>query len=78
MSESEQTARTNVPFIRVSPNQIINQNCVTWIRMVDECFYVCVKKGGCSQNLEDTHKICNFDNPSGYNKLNELFSSSNN
>lgn len=84
MSESNQpisvsasmftSERVNPSYIKVTNDKLINQQSITWIRRIEECMYICTRTDGC--DLEKTsHKICKFDNPSGYNRVNRLFSS---
>ena len=40
---------------------------------MNDCLEVCVKTDGCSIRSGDTHKICKFNNPYSYNKLNKHF-----
>ena len=61
----------NPTYIKVTNDKLINQQSITWIRRIEECIYICAKSDGCDLE-KSTHKI---DNPSGYNRVNKLFSS---
>lgn len=80
MSESNRpisasvSAIANPPYIKVSNDKLINQNAITWIRRIEECMYICTRSDGCDL-VKSTHKICKFDNPTGYNRVDNLFSS---
>ena len=61
-------------YFKTDNNMIINENCIRWVKKMNHCLEVCIKKSGCSlQSYEDTHKICKLNNPDSYNKLNEHF-----
>lgn len=61
-------------FIKVDDNQILNLNCIRWVKKMDECLQVCAKSNGCIPMSEtDKHKICKLTNPDSYNKLNNFF-----
>ena len=73
MSASK-SASINLPYIKVTNDKLINQNAITWIRRIEECMHICTRTDGC--DVEKTsHKICKYDNPTGYNRVNTLFSS---
>lgn len=59
-------------FIKTDNNKIINENCIRWIKKMNECLEVCVKTDGCIETI-NTHKICKTINPKSYEKLNKLF-----
>jgi hypothetical protein len=60
-------------YIKTDNNRIINERCITWIQKMNDCLEVCVKTDGCSIRGGDTHRICKFNNPDSYNKLNKHF-----
>ena len=59
-------------YIKADNDKIINADAISWIKKVGECLEVCSKKTGCELG-KDTHKICKFNTPDSYNKLNILF-----
>jgi len=40
-------------YIKVDNNKVINENCIRWIKKIDECLEVCIKLNGCYGNLTD-------------------------
>ncbi len=60
-------------FITIDNNYIINIQCISWIKKMDECLQICTKKNGCTTTFTDTHKLCKINNLNSYNKLNKLF-----
>ena len=60
-------------YIKVDNNKIINENCIRWVKKMDECLEICTKSTGCNSITGDTHKICKANNEASYNKLNKLF-----
>jgi hypothetical protein len=60
-------------YIKTDNNRIINERCITWIKKMNDCLEVCVKTDGCSIRSGDTHRICKFNSPDSYNKLNKHF-----
>ena len=59
-------------FIKADDNTLINEKAIVWIKKMDDCLEVCSKINGC-QLEQNTHKICKFNTPDSYNKLNVLF-----
>jgi hypothetical protein len=59
-------------FIKADDNTLINEKAIVWIKKMDDCLEVCSKINGC-QIQHTTHKICKFNTPDSYNKLNGLF-----
>jgi len=57
-------------YIKAERNIYVNPKFIRWIQQIDECYNICSKSTGCT--LDDTHKICKVNNPSSYNKINEL------
>ena len=60
-------------FIKTDDNKIINENCIRWVKKMNECMEVCNKSTGCIGNGRGTHKICKLNSPSSYDKLNKFF-----
>jgi hypothetical protein len=60
-------------YIKTDNNRIINEKYITWVKKMNDCLEVCVKTDGCSIRSGETHKICKFNNPYSYNKLNKHF-----
>ena len=64
-------------FIKTDDNTIINEQCIKWVRKIDECLEICAKSNGCSKlkysDDSDKHRICKINNADSYNKLNKLF-----
>jgi len=64
-------------FIKTDDNTVINEQCIKWVKQIDECLYVCTKSGGCNQHItdrfRDTHKICKSEHPDSYHRVNTLF-----
>jgi hypothetical protein len=59
-------------YIKTDENKIINRQCIRWIKKMDECFEICTKNNGCTVK-KDTHRVCKYNSPDGYDKLNMLF-----
>jgi hypothetical protein len=59
-------------FIKADDNTLINAKAIVWIKKMDDCLEVCSKINGCQLEL-NTHKICKFNTPDSYNRLNVLF-----
>lgn len=57
-------------YIKTDENKYVNPKFIHWVKHVDECYNVCTKSNGCAMN--NTHKICKLNNPTSYNKINEL------
>jgi len=60
-----------VTYIKTDDNKILNENCIKWVKKIDECLEICTKGNGCY--IGDTHKICKINNPDSYEKLNRNF-----
>jgi len=64
-------------FIKTDDNTVINEQCIKWVKQIDECLYVCTKSNGCNQQttdrLRDTHKICKSNYPDSYHRLHAFF-----
>jgi len=60
-----------VVYIKLNDNTMINENCIRWVRKMNECLQICTLSVGC--NDSNTHTICKKDNVNSYNKLNKLF-----
>ena len=58
-------------YITIDDNKIINETHIRWIHQIGECYHICSKSTGCS--IDNTHKICKFNNSENYNKLYEIF-----
>jgi hypothetical protein len=58
-------------FIKTDGNAVLNENCIKWVKKMNECLEVCTKGNGCY--IGDTHKICKINNPKSYEKLNKYF-----
>jgi hypothetical protein len=59
-------------YIKADDNKVINEKAIKWIKKMGDCLEVCIKQTGCSVG-SDTHKICKFNTPDSYNKLNVLY-----
>lgn len=62
----------NTHFIKADDNKVINAKAIVWIQKMDDCLEVCSKINGCELE-KGTNKICKFNTPDSYNKLNGLF-----
>jgi hypothetical protein len=61
-------------YFKTDDNRIINENCIRWVKKMNNCLEVCIKTAGCDlQTNGDTHKICKLNNPDSYEKLNKHF-----
>jgi hypothetical protein len=61
-----------ISYIKLDDNKIINENCIRWVKKMDDCLVVCAITTGCSIH-HNTHKICKMYNLDSYNKLNKNF-----
>ena len=61
-----------VSYIKTDDNKIINEKCIRWVKLMNECLEVCTKIDGCRAGI-DTHKICKQNSPDSYKKLNKYF-----
>jgi hypothetical protein len=60
-------------YIKTDDNKVINEIHIRWVKKLNDCLEVCTKSEGCSKENIDTHRICKFNTPYSYNKLNKLF-----
>jgi hypothetical protein len=65
--------KNQVTYIKVDNNVIINKQCITWVKKMNDCLYICAKTDGCYQDGRDTFRICKQNNLDSYNKLEQLF-----
>ena len=66
----------NQTYIKADDNKLINEKHIRWIKKMGDCLEVCTKSDGCfidKNGSTTTHKICKFNSPDSYNKLNDLF-----
>ena len=61
-----------VVYIKLNDNTIINENCIRWVRKMNECLQICTLSNGCTKKYH-TDTICKKDNLNSYNKLNKYF-----
>ena len=59
-------------YIKTDNNRIINEECIRWVKKIDDCMELCIKINGCVPGV-DIHKVCKLNNPNSYNKLNYFF-----
>lgn len=59
-------------YVKTDDNKVINEHHIRWIKKMSECLEVCTKLDGCAVGV-NTHKICNINNPTSYEKLNKHF-----
>lgn len=59
-------------YIKTDDNKIINEQCIRWVKKMNDCLEVCVKSIGCDIT-NGTHRICKVNNQESYNKLNRHF-----
>jgi len=62
-----------ISYIKTDQNRIINETSIRWVKKMGECLEVCNKSTGCNVKNGGTHKICRFNNPDSYEKLNRFF-----
>ncbi len=60
-------------YIKTDDNKIIRENCIRWVKKMNDCLEVCVKMNGCDIVSGDTHKICKKNTPESYELLNKWF-----
>ena len=58
-------------YIKADDSTLINETSIQWVKKIEECLYVCVKKNGC--DLKNTRQICKSNNPDSYSKFNQHF-----
>lgn len=65
----------NMSYLKTDNNNIINEQCIRWVKKMGDCLEVCVKSNGCHvyNNEKNTHTICKLNNPSSYYRLNKHF-----
>ena len=65
----------NTTYIRTDDNKIVNENCIKWVKKMDECMNICTKSIGCGgfMGVEGTHKVCKTNNINSYTLLNKHF-----
>jgi len=63
----------NTFFLKADDNKIINENCIKWVKKMNDCLEVCTRSIGCDINGGTTHSICKLKNSDSYNKLNKHF-----
>ena len=59
-------------YIKTDDNKVVNENCIRWVKKMNECMQICTKPDGCILQIS-TQRVCKSKSPEGYNKLNELF-----
>ena len=59
-------------YIKTDDNKVVNENCIRWVKKMNECMEVCTKPDGCILQIS-TQRVCKSNSPESYNKLNELF-----
>lgn len=63
-----------IVYIKTDNNVILNENCIKWVKKIDECLEICAKNNGCSILVNtDTHKVCKNISYDSYIKLNKHF-----
>ena len=60
-------------YLKTDDNKIINENCIKWVKKIDECLEICTKSTGCNIISGDTSTICKSNNLDSYNKLIKYF-----
>jgi hypothetical protein len=63
---------TKVSYIKTDDNRIINENCIRWVKKMDDCLEVCALQTGCTLRY-NTMSVCKIYNIESYNKLNKHF-----
>jgi hypothetical protein len=59
-------------YIKTDDNKVVNENCIRWVKKMNECMQICTKPDGCILQIS-TQRVCKSNSPESYNKLNELF-----
>ena len=59
-------------YIKVDDNRILNENCIRWVKKMDECLEICAVQTGCLLK-QNTISVCKISNMDSYNKLNKFF-----
>jgi len=60
-------------YYKTDDNRIIHENCIRWVKKMNDCLEVCINRTGCYKLGEDTHRICKLNTPDSYHKLNQHF-----
>lgn len=65
-------------FVKTDDNRIINEKYIRWVKKANECMEICSKFTGCSLSPDvsvsiDTLKVCKYNSPESYDKLNKYF-----
>jgi hypothetical protein len=58
-------------YVKADNNILINEQCIRWIKKIDDCLYVCSKSSGCAHG--ETLPVCKQNNVDSYNKLKTHF-----
>ncbi len=66
------TTINSTGYIKTDDNKVINENCIRWIKKMNDCLVICTKPDGCIIG-KDTHRICKLYTPDSYKKLNIWF-----
>ena len=45
--------KSDTPFLKADDNRIINENCIRWVKKMNDCLEVCMKTTGCSIRYSD-------------------------
>ena len=61
-----------VSYVKTDDNKVINEQCIKWVKKMNDCLEVCIRTNGCRVGV-NTHVICNSNNPESYKKLHKLF-----
>jgi hypothetical protein len=67
----ESEKKDEISFLKTDDNKIINEACITWVKKMNECLFVCTKTNGCYQH--NTHKVCKSNSFESYQQLNKYF-----
>jgi hypothetical protein len=62
----------NISFIKTDNEVLINENCIRWVKKMNECLEICIKSNGCYGEV-DTHKICKVKNLANFKKFDNFF-----
>ena len=72
MTDKYKMKNNKVSYIKTDDNKVLNEQCIKWVKKMNECLEVCVRTNGCREQV-NTHRICKLNNPESYKKLNKLF-----
>ena len=64
--------QTNVSYVKLDANTMINENCIRWVKKLGDCLEVCAVPNRCNLKY-NLLSICKADNLDSYNKLNKHF-----